>query len=178
MTVSDDLYVPWIIDGSYLNLMIDCGSRYNGWVETALRYLPPKTLDEYKEDLAFVSTAEMDACRLARKYCESREVIILSERILPKENAREDQLEVRYFVFAVLHEVVHVVNKHKSPKFDHLTPDENNIQEQEADQMALRWFNEHVEERQNPHLQKLTIEEIETARANNQALMEKQYAGQ
>lgn len=177
MTDTDKLYESWMIAGSYFNHMLECGDRYNQWVQIALEYLPQAVLSENKDKLAFISTAQQDACRVARHYCENREVIILSERILPKQNASEDQPEVRYFIYVVLHEVAHAIKKHKSPKFDSLTENEYQTQEDEADALALKWFNEHVEARNNQHLKKITMEEISEMQKTNQALMENLYAG-
>ena len=84
MTDTDKLYETWMIEGSYFNQMLDCGDRYNQWVQYALEYLPVAVLDENKENLVFISTAQRDACRVARHHCENREVILLSDRILPK----------------------------------------------------------------------------------------------
>ena len=177
MTDPNKLYESWHRDGSYFNLMLNCGDNYNQWVQNALYYLPQEVLDEHKENLVFLSTAHRDGCRVARHFCENREIIILSDRILPKQHANEGQPEVRYFIYSVLHEVAHAIKKHKSPKFDKLTKDEKQAQEDEADRMAFDWFNQHVEERDNPALKPLTKEEIELAQEKTQCLMEKQYAG-
>ena len=166
-----------MIEGSYFNQMLDCGDRYNQWVQYALEYLPQAVLDEHKENLVFISTAQRDACRVARHYCENREVILLSDRILPKQGANEGHTEVRYFIFTVLHEVVHAIKKHRSPKFDNLTAEENQAQEDEADKIAFEWFNEHIKERNNPYLKAITKEEINAMQAKNQTLMENLYAG-
>ncbi len=77
----------------------------------------------------------------------------------------------------MLHEVLHAIKKHKSPKFDELTPEENEAQEAEADAIALEWFNEHVKARNNQYLKPITREEIEQAQSKNQALMKKLHAG-
>lgn len=114
----------------------------------------------------------MDACRLARELCENREVIILSERVLPRGHVSEISQEVRYFIFVVLHEVAHAVCKHRSPLFDSLTVKEVDAQEKEADDMAFAWFNDYVEERDNPNIQKISIEEIFDAKLRNQVIME------
>jgi Zn-dependent peptidase ImmA (M78 family) len=177
MTDTYKLYASWTIEGSYFNHMLECGDRYNQWVQIALEYLPQGVLDENKESLVFISTAQRDACRVARYYCENREVIILSERILPKQNASEDRPEVRYFIYVVLHEVAHAIKKHKSPKFDSLTEGEYQAQEAEADELALQWFNEHVEARKNPHLKKITTEEISESQKKNHGLMENLFSG-
>lgn len=177
VTEPEELYESWEIEGSYFNYMLACGNRYNRWVEIALEYLPIEVLDENKENLVFISTAERDACRVARFHCENREVIFLSDRILPKQGAVEDQPDVRYFIYTVLHETAHAIKNHKSPKFDNLTIDENQAQEDEADNLALEWFNNHVVEIDNPHLNQITNEEIEAAQQQGQELMEQLYAG-
>jgi hypothetical protein len=173
----DELYASWITKGSYFKLMIDCGDKYNQWIEIALRYLPSEILDANKEKLVFISTAQMDACRVARNYCENREVILLSERILPKLGANEGQRKVRYFIFTVLHEVAHAIKKHKSPKFHNLSEVEIQAQEDEADKMALDWFNQHIEKRNNNYLKPLTPNEIMIQQEKNIELMEKLHSG-
>jgi prophage antirepressor-like protein len=173
----DKQYDSWRNEESYFRQMLDCGDNYNHWVEFALSYLPKEILDEHKENLVFVSTAQKDGSRLARKHCENREIILLSERILPKLNARENHPEVRYFIYVVLHEVVHAIRKHKSPKFDNLTAEEDKVQEEEADKIALDWFNLYIKERNNPHLKPLTREEIKAEQEKNQELIKKLYEG-
>ena len=177
MTDTENLYESWLIPGSYFNEMLECGSYYNQWVEIALKYLPQAVLEENKDKLVFITTAQRDGCRIARYYCENREVILLSERILPKQGADEGQPEVRYFIYVVLHEASHAIRKHKSQKFDGLTTEEDKAQEAEADEIALEWFNEHVKARNNEYLKPITREEIEQAKSKNQALMKKLYDG-
>lgn len=140
-------------------------------------HLPPEILDEHKEGLVYISTADRDGCRLARKHCEEREVILLSERILPKQHASLGDPDVRYFVFVVLHETVHAIKRHKSPRFDGLTDAEDERQETEADQLALEWFNSYVEAQENPHMQPLTMEEVREAQARSRERMNRLYSG-
>lgn len=173
----NSLYTSWRIEGSYLNRMLQCGSRYNNWVAHALKYLPSEILLKLKEKLAFYSIAEKDACRIARAICENREIILLSERILPKRGAREDDSSVRYFIFVVLHEIAHAIMKHRSPLLDKLSQQEVSAQEKEADELAFSWFNGHVKERNNFYLKPLTNEEIKEAKRKNQDLMRKAYEG-
>jgi len=177
MTKPNSLYDSWIIEGSYMNNMLNCGNRYNQWVQTALCYLPSDVLDEHKENLVFYSTAERDGCRVARHNCENREVILLSDRVLPKQGANEGQPDVRYFIFTVLHETAHAIKKHKSPKFDNLSVEQNQAQEDEADNLALDWFNQHIKELNNKNQLPLTMSEVETAQQKSQDVMEKLYEG-
>ena len=168
----DFLYDSYLVKGSYFNKMIHCGTNYNRWLEIALCYLPRRILFKFKNRLAFFSTPDRDACRLPRELCKKREIILLSERILPKEGAVEDQSEVRYFIFSVLHEIAHVFKKHR---FENLTYQENQAQENEADKLAISWFNDHIKLINNPCLKIITFEEINTVKEKNQKLMEKLY---
>ena len=61
-----------MVEGSYFNQMLDFGHYiyYNQWVEFALEYLPEAVLDEHKENLVFISTAQRDGCRIVSHYCE------------------------------------------------------------------------------------------------------------
>jgi hypothetical protein len=163
-------YQSSIVRGSYFNRMLDCGD-HNRWLEIALGYLPRNLFDENKEQLKFISMAHRDGCRLARADCETREIIILSEHILPKPNVDESHSDVRYFVYVVLHEVAHAIKKHRSPLFDSLTSEEIDTQESEADSLAMQWFNDHANELANPNLLPITTQEIETAEAKSRAKM-------
>lgn len=176
--MTDDrlLYQSSIIRGSYFNRMLDCGP-YNRWVEIALGYLPREVLDEHKENLAFISMAHRDGTRLARIICETREVIVLSEHVLPRGHAKEDQSEVRYFFYVVLHEIAHAIKKHRSPQYDSLTKEEFDAQEQEADDLAFKWFNDHIAEIANPHLTAITHVEIELAQDKSQEVMQRLLNG-
>jgi len=98
MTEPDQLYESWQVEGSYFNRMLDCGYFRNRWVEIALSYLPYEVLDKHKEDLVFIALSECDACRLAPQYRE-REIILLSDRIFPVDDAAEDHSSARYFFF-------------------------------------------------------------------------------
>src|SRR5579864_932119 len=115
----DDLYESWRVHGSYFNRMLDCGD-HNLAVQNALKYLPRNVLDEHKNRLAFIAMGQGDGLRLARALCETREIIILAEHVLPTAPADEGQPEVRYFNYVVLHEVAHVVKRHRSPLYDSL----------------------------------------------------------
>jgi hypothetical protein len=153
------------------DIIISCGSKYDPWIRYALKYLPSKILREFGDKLAFFSTAEKDACRVARAIIgEQREIIILSERILPN---KDDDNEVRYFVFVVLHEIAHAYKQHRSPKLDRLSQNEIVAQEAEADELALLWFNDFVDNNRNLNLKPLKREEIEEAKRKNQELMKK-----
>jgi hypothetical protein len=178
MTTEFKLYKSSIVEGSYFNSMFDCGPDHNWWLECALKYLPQDVFDQNKERLLFTSTATRDACRLARHYCQTREVILLSERILPGQKVKDETHPyARYFIYVVLHEVAHAIKNHKSPKFDHLSNEEYEAQEKEADELAMSWFNEHVTKRNNKHLLPITDHEIEGAQTRNRQLIEKLNAG-
>ena len=171
--MTDDrlLYQSSIIRGSYFNRMLDCGP-YDRWFEIALGYLLRDVLDEHKENLAFISMAHRDGCRLSRVLCETREIILVSDHVLPKGQTDEGQPDVRYFIYVVLHEVAHAIRKHKSPQYDSLTQEEYQAQEEEADTLAFQWFNDHIALLENPYLPAISREEIEQAQAKSQKIME------
>lgn len=168
---------PWLMKGTYMSQMLHCGRRYNGWVQYALECLPSEVLDDLKDSLAFISTSESDGCRVARALCEKREIIVLSERILPRRGMNEGDPEVRYLTFVVLHEVAHAYLKHRDPMFDDITPEEKVAQEEEADAVALRWYNGYVSNKANSNLPELNTSELEIAKSRSQAEIEARYTG-
>ena len=172
----DPLYRSWMIRGSFFNRMLDCGDS-NQWVQNALEYLPRDVLDEHKERLVIIAMGNKDGCRLTPSFCKNREIIVLSERVLPKPLMAEDHPHIRYFIFVILHEVAHAIRNHRSPIYDSLTESEANAQEKEADDLAFQWFNEHVMELQNPYLLPITPEEVQIAEVKNQAEMKRIYNG-
>lgn len=177
----DSLYESWSTKGSYLNIMLDCGEKYNESVSDALKYLPKSILWKIRNKIVFFSTGKYDAFRIDRATAKEKEIIFLSERILPKrfdrnshkEAASEGHSEVRYFIFVVLHEVAHAVNKDLSPLL--ITKQENNVQEEKAHKKALRWFNAHIEKKNNKYLNPLTMEEVREEQKKQEKLMEKFY---
>jgi hypothetical protein len=175
MTEHPELYTSSIVKGSYFNQMINCGPNYNRWVEVALDYIPTDILWEYRDKLVFIGTGAMDACRVAPVLRKNREIIVLSERIFPKRGANEGHPKARYFIFVDLHEVAHAILNHRSPLLDNLTEEENEAQEKEADDLAIAWFNAHVQARNNQYLKAISLDEIATAKAENQTLREKTY---
>lgn len=97
---------------------------------------------------------------------------------MPGKNVSEEtDPRARYFIYVVLHEVAHAMRKHKSPKLDHITIDDFEAQEKDADNLAMSWFNEHVSKRNNKYLLPITKQEIEAAKEKNKKLMEKMKAG-
>ena len=151
--------------------ILDCGYCHNRWLEIALDYLPENLL-EVEENFLFTSTATRDACRVARYYCRDREIILISERILPNTTiVYQTDPKARYFIYVVLHEVAHAIKKHKSPLFDALSEDEFVGQEKEADDLAIKWFNDHVSGIDG--LKPITKEEIKVAQEDQQQFMQK-----
>ena len=93
----DKLYASWMIEGSYLNNMLDCGDRYNQWVENALRYLPVEVLDEHKDKLAekgvdtpFTYRRLAIVYRKGKKREEEIRTIKAALNNIPKSNAKHD----------------------------------------------------------------------------------------
>ncbi|HYA41602.1 MAG TPA: hypothetical protein VEF34_09880 [Syntrophobacteraceae bacterium] len=177
MTIRFCLNRPREFQKGYLNAIIDCGYLHNRWVQTALEYVPEHLFDQ-RTDFLFTSTATSDACRVARDLCRTREIILVSERILPSENVRDEtNPKARYFIYAVLHEIAHALRAHKSPLLDALKIEEYEAQEEEADELAMKWFNDHVVKRNNIHLLPITKGEIKEAQEKNQEVMTRLWKG-
>lgn len=162
------LYDSHIRKGSYFNKIIQCGFKYNKWIEEALKCVPFNILNEHRDSLYIISPSEMDACRISREICEQREIIVISDRLMPKEREDSASTSVRYLMFVVLHEIVHAVKKHKPPNT--ITEQEIEAQEKEANEIALQWYNNnYVNKQYNNILQPLSIGEIETKKKANQS---------
>jgi hypothetical protein len=102
-------------------------------------------LSTFSGRLALLSTTAVDGIRLTRSFCRDREVIVLSERIIPSKLGDEEfHPGYRYFIFVVLREVAHACRGHLSPSLDGITPEETDAQKREANELALKWFNEHA----------------------------------
>ena len=158
-----------------LSEILNCGNKYDRWVTIALNYLPKEVFFELKNKFAVFSTAERDACRIAPAISKERQIILLSDRILPKRGASEENADVRYFIFCLLHEIAHVFKNHRSPFLDGLTKTEMDVQESEANELALNWFNNFIKSRKNSYLKPIEIGEIERSKIIMQKLMKDLY---
>jgi hypothetical protein len=174
MTIRYEMNKPRIFESGYFNAVLDCGYTHNRWIEVALKYLPDDLFDQNTKGFLFTSTVTRDACRVARHYCQTREIILISERILPGQNVKDEtNPKARYFIYVVLHEVAHAIGAHRSAILDNLTKEECEAQEKEADEFAMKWFNDHVAKRNNKHLLPITKEEIKEVQEKNQIVMKK-----
>ena len=126
------------------DVLIDCGAHGDPAVERALEYLPRQVFDDLRGRLAFISTPDLDAKRLPQSLREKFEIIVLPERIFPPSGSNEHDARYRYFIYSVLHEVARAFRTHLSPTLDGLTQEEADAQEREADDLALKWFNDYA----------------------------------
>ena len=155
------------------DILIDCGGAYaDAAVHSVLEnYLPSDVLSAFDGRLAFVSTLRVDGVRLTKSFCRDRDVIVLSERIIPVTSEDEEFHPVyRYFIFVVLREIAHACKEHVSPFSNDLTAPQVESQTREAEELALKWFNEHASTTlfQPP----ITISEIEEVRGKARASRE------
>lgn len=141
--------------------MLFCGLTNNHRMEMALKYLPDNIYENINGKVAFIML-NCDACRLTSIILEYKEIILFSPWIFPYKPIPENDKKIRYFIFCVLHEVAHVILKHKSPS--NCSIQENERQENEADDLALTWFNGYVSEK----ILSLSIEEIRAQQELNQ----------
>jgi|ERR1700733_13633725 len=170
MVTGHELYRPWMIAGTVFNKMLQCSPDSNQWLEHTLTYcLPHEVLELWQDRIAYISTELRDAFRINKTLRESRELIFLSEHIIPPRGMNEADPIVRYFMFVCLHETVHAIKQHRPP--NEITLEENEAQEAEADQLALRWINYYLKERNHPDMPPMTEEEIERAQVRNRELM-------
>ena len=147
------------------DILIEGGGDYaNAVVRSVLEnYLPSDVLSAFDGRLAFVSTTAVDGVRLTKSFCRDRDVIVLSERIIPVTSDEEFHPAYRYFIFVILREVAHACKDHVSPFSNNLTAPQVESQTREAEELALKWFNEHASTTLfQPHL---TVNEIEELRA-------------
>jgi hypothetical protein len=152
------------------DILIECGADYaNAAVRSVLEdYLPADVLSAFDGRLAFISTTGVDGVRLTKSFCRDRDVIVLSERIIPvRSDDEEFHPGYRYFIFVVLREIAHACKDHLSPLSDDLTAAQVESQGREAEELALKWFNEHASTTlfQPP----LTIAEVEELREKARA---------
>ena len=126
------------------DVLIDCGTDGDRAIDRVLEYLPRDVFDDLRGRLAFVSTHDVDGKRLPQSLREKFDIIVLPERIFPHLGSQENDDAYRYFIYAVLHEVARAFKGHLSPTLDGLTKDEADAQEREADDLALKWFNDYA----------------------------------
>jgi hypothetical protein len=129
--------------------------------EWALSYLPQHIREEWWGRIAFVCPNNSDGKRLTQWFRKDREIIVLSEHIVPSSFSGETDTAVRYFIFVVLHEIAHAISNDKSET--ELSNENYRRQEARADSFALEWFNNYIDAKSNSGLPRLTIEEIKQA---------------
>lgn len=134
-------------------IMLFCGDE-NTRVDRALEYLPQDVLEKIKGKIA-ITILNGDACRLSQDICRHEEIIILSPWIIP-DLKEETDIDVRYYFFCILHEVAHAVCKHSPP--NKISNQDEKAQEDEADTLALTWYNAHA---LRLEISPLTAEDIE-----------------
>jgi hypothetical protein len=149
--------------------LLNCGDKGDFWAEHALLCLPDDIRNEWDDRLTIICMAESDGRRLTRKSREGKEIIVLAERIVPSSSSNEDSADVRYFVFALLHEVAHAINDDPPP--NECSKEENDAIEKRADNLAFQWFNSFLRTRRNSTA--FTKEELNTAQKRAQFLMRK-----
>lgn len=129
------------------------------WIYTALEYLPDEVLTEEGGNIAIVSLGALGAGRLPEQY-RQREVVVLSDWIFPPAGRSEGDATGRCFICTLLHEIAHAVQRHKSGRLDKLTPEEAQAQEEEADALAVEWFNRHVDLGGTEHMKPIDTTEF------------------
>jgi hypothetical protein len=103
-------------------------------VARSVANLPKEIVDWVTEKLFFVSSSdEYIAFSMPfNEYKHMKGLIFLSEEL--RAESQESQ------TFTIAHEVAHLKLKHVSPVFSNLTDEQCLNQEQEADDLALKWL--------------------------------------
>lgn len=148
---------------------LNCGYGGDLWVGHALECVPDDVWTEHSDRFSFISTTDSDGRRLGRMAHEGRHVIVLSERVIPRGPVAEDHPVVRYLYYVVLHEVAHAVRDHQPP--NEITAEANQAQEDEADALALEWFNAYLATKAVNGLTLYALEELAAAQPRTQAQM-------
>jgi hypothetical protein len=140
-------------------VLIDGDPSHQWWIRVALEYMPEDVLAEEGPNLAIIGLGGIGGCRLPRQYRE-REVILISDWLFPPAGHSEGDDTGRFFIVTLLHEIAHAVCRHRSPRLDQLSAEENQTQEEEADAMAVQWFNRHVEQSSNDFMLPISVAEF------------------
>ena len=140
-------------------MLIDGDPSHTRWVEIALGYLPEEILKEEGANLAIIGVGCIGGCRLPQAY-RQREIVLLSDWVFPPAGRSEGHAAGQFFIITLLHEIAHAVRRHKSPSLDKLTPEETHAQEDEAESLAISWFNRHVELSSNKYLKAVQTAEF------------------
>ena len=154
---------PGKVTGGNLTAWLDLNDDWvNRCLLDVLKLLPDAVCKGKILGFAFLSMTDRFGLRVARKYCDTCEIILISEKIFPERTFHLSDPKSRFFTFVVLHEIAHAVEQHKSKYFDELPDDVDKKQESDAEAFAIGWFNDHVV-KDKKHLP-ITVEEIEKAR--------------
>ena len=153
-----------------LSVFVDCSYEAKYWVDRAIGWLPSDVVEHLAGRLAIVCVDSSDGRRLTSEFCQGRQLIILSERIVPRGCLSEDDSRVRYFIFVVMHEIAHAICDHQAPRELPVLSAEG--QEDEADVLAYKWLNEHLETTDQP---RFSTEELSKAKAESKRVWEKAF---
>jgi hypothetical protein len=132
-------------------VIIDGDSSHARWIQIALDYLPDDIMEQIEGNLVIIGVGDIGGCRLPEHYRE-REIVLLSDWVFPPLDQSEGDETGQFFIITLLHEIAHALCRHKSITRDKLSQEEFQAQEDEVDNLAIDWFNRHVEQRDNKYL--------------------------
>lgn len=100
---------------------------------SALSKVPKEIAERVLEECLFlVPDPGMGGFRISKRVLQGKDVIVLSEKLLEKDN--------KDIVPIILHEVAHFYLNHKSRLLDQLSEEEDRKQEEAADRWARQWI--------------------------------------
>lgn len=109
--------------------------------------------------ILFVCVDSSDARRLVMENYVDFEIIVISEFVVPRDWRTEDNWSKRYFNYLILHEIAHALLKHKSPRS--IDADDNEIQENDADDLAMKWLNNYLALKNMGEYSKMELEKAQ-----------------
>lgn len=112
-------------------------------IEKAIDYLPKSLIKDWpKQKIAIITMYGRTGIRVSKSLRENREMIIISERLFPRDGIFEEHPIYKHFIFVVLHEIAHIFLDH--PEI--IPEDEKDEYEGAAHKQAKKWYDKHVAE--------------------------------
>ncbi len=129
------------------------------WINIALGYLPEEILKDEGANLAIIGLGRIGGCQVPEQY-RQRELVLLSDWIFPPPGHSEGDESGQFFIVTLLHEIAHAIRRHKSPALDELTFEEEQSQQEEADSLAISWYNHEIKLRNDQFLKAIQTTEF------------------
>ena len=108
-------------------------------IRHALSFLPQPVNEDLVRRLVIIGGDHIGAFHVPKSLRTTHEIVFLSDAFL-----REHDTPDALFISVVLHEVAHAYKRHRSKLYDHISQQEKDDQEAEADSLARSWYPEFI----------------------------------